>query len=236
MEKIGLFRFGAVSIDTKILSQYPRDDVLIDTETANLLDKLDKSFPISVVEKRSHLYTVRSDKAANYIVMTDKAVDTSSCGAFLSELKKLWLAFYDSDSNKMTDEEIETTFDPKIKELIAKYNKDRKEEEQPEEPDHPEIILDEHKLPVDPDPVVRLEDSREEHLLPNNEQNTDLTITFNQEHYDESLTHLRLKICWQRHKIAILITIFIIVVSIIVMILICGGFNVSQCITKSKSK
>ncbi|EAY20566.1 hypothetical protein TVAG_239400 [Trichomonas vaginalis G3] len=234
MDKKGLFRYGAVSHETKVLTQHPRGDFLVDNDINSLLNTLEKSFPISVIEKQSRLYTIRSDKTANYIVMTDKSVDTASCGAFLSDLKKLWNSFSAIEENVSKEDSIPDKFDGQIKDLIEKYNKDRIEDTEDKQNDIPEIILDEHKLPtIDPDPVVTLEESREEPLL-GSDATPDLTITFNQEHYDESLTHLRIKICWQRHKITILIALFVIIVSIVIILIACGGFNIQSCISHQK--
>ena len=256
MEKLGFFRFALVASNGVALVSYPQNQQL-EQESLEIIAKLDQSLPISVVEKSNLVFTSQINRFAIFIVATDSSVDADSCGDFLNALKKKWVNLYGRDQLS-PNEIVDNTFESYIESLISEFNSDRKEqnsteenknsinEEENKEDDEPipEIKLDHgRQTPV---MITEIEDptiSREKPLLArdssqeisiNHNENGELPLTFPQEHFDETLASLRLKICWQRYKCLVIILILVIIASILAILWICGGFSLSKCVKTKK--
>ena len=252
MEKLGLFRFSLVSSNGVSLVSYPKNDAL-EMESLEIISKLDHSLPISVVEKSNLVFTSQINNFAIFLVATDPTVDADSCGDFLSSLKKKWISIYgreEKTKNDITDNTIELF----IKELIEDYNLDRKEmknnennnENEDDNEPIPEIKLDEGRQTTIK--ITEIEDpktSREKPLLSmdnsaeiplHHDDRNELPLTFPQEHFDETLATLRIKICWQRYKCVVIILILIIIVCIIAILFLCGGFTFEKCLNTTKEQ
>ena len=249
MEKVGLFRFSVVSSNGVSLVSYPKNSDL-ENDALEIISKLDLSLPISVVEKSNLVFTSQINNFAVFLVATDPTVDADSCGDFLSSLKKKWISIYGREEITQNDIK-DNSFETFMKDLLEDYNLDRKEEQKSQTHNEndddnepvPEIILDEGRQT--PIRITEIEDpktSREKPLLGRDgsteihihEENNELPLTFPQEHFDEALASLRLKICWQRYKCVIIILILIILVCIVAIFFLCGGFSFDKCFNTKK--
>ena len=235
MEKTGYFRFALVTNGNSPVVFSPSDESL-KSEALEVVSKIDSSLPISVVEKEKYIFTSQPYQYATFTVVTDKSVDADSCGDFLREMRKKWSALY---GREMPDAAVfqNGEYQDFIEKLIENSNSDRKEfvekAENSDDEEAPEIILKdgEHGIKVTEieDPKTEreaplLNDSQNEITLKNGEH-SDLPLTFPQEHFDESMATLRVKICWQRYRCVIIIGAALFALLVIAFLILCDGFS-----------
>ena len=214
--KTGIFKVGIITYKGTILSIYPNDDTTLTNEIKPIISKLDVTNPISVIEKKDFLFTSLTDRnSISYIIISDKEVDSNHCGSFLTSLKQKWLTKYGIESTNFIEFQKNQEFGEIISELLIKENQGRisiNNQNQNEKIDGP--IIESNEINIEENDQVKL------------------PLTFPSDHYSESVTQLKIKICWQKYKCLFLTLLILIIIIILLIIIYCPDLNLLKCYKK----
>jgi hypothetical protein len=200
-----VFKLALVARGATSLAKYPTDDADLYEKALKILRKVDPAAPFSVVEQHNLVFTASTTPGGmSFVCLCDKSVETRRVGQFLSNLKSKWMQSYGPASSEFQKDAKDEEFQPQLRELIDHYNEIS-----------PPLLPAEAPEP-EPHPFVVEVEPREPEVVEG----------FGGQ---ESLTGLRARIWWQRHKWHLLVFLGLVLWVYISCAWYCGGLTLGGC-------